>query len=158
MNILNQTETEDIPVSCIKLRAIADRILADYEFPEGYPSFTVLFVTPEEIRRLNRTFRSVDAVTDVLSFESGGEKDPRTKRPYLGDIAVCLDRAAEQAKLSGHKTEDEVCLLVIHGLLHLLGYDHDTDEKKAIMWEEQNLYLDVCGVRINRRPGEDFDF
>lgn len=140
------------------LQHIASTVLNDYDFRRGEPEFTLSFVAPEDIQRLNRTFRKVDAVTDVLSFESGGETDPGSGREYIGDIVICISRAKEQAELSGHRLIDEISLLEIHGLLHLLGYDHYTDEEKQEMWKEQNGYLERLGIQLKRRPGEDFDF
>lgn len=139
-----------------KLQKIAGDVLSDYY--EEIPDFTLSFVKPETIRELNRTYRETDAVTDVLSFESGGEIDPETGREYLGDIIICLDQARRQAELSGHSAEDEIGLLEIHGLLHLLGYDHLDDDQRAEMWKYQDEYLEKCGIHLNRRPGEDFDF
>ena len=135
---------------------IAETILNDYY--DDIPDFTITFVEPEKIRELNRNFRNVDAVTDVLSFESDGEIDPETGKEYLGDIVICVEQAKNQAEQSGHSLDNEISLLEIHGLLHLLGYDHANDEQREEMWKFQNAYLDQCGIKLNRRPGEDFDF
>ncbi len=135
---------------------IAETILKDYY--EEAPDFTLTFVEPEKIRELNRNFRNVDSVTDVLSFESDGEIDPETGKEYLGDIVICVKQAETQAEQSGHSLENEIALLEIHGLLHLLGYDHANDEQREEMWKYQNGYLEQCGISLNRRPGEDFDF
>lgn len=139
-----------------KYRLIAETILKDYY--EELPEFTLTFVEPEAIQNLNRTYRNIDAVTDVLSFESDGEIDPQTNIEYLGDIVICADQAQKQAELSGHSLEDEIALLEIHGLLHLLGYDHGDDAEREEMWKYQDMYLEQCGVKLNRRPGDDFDF
>ncbi len=138
------------------LESIAEAVLDDYY--DEMPDFTLTFVEPEAIRELNRSYREVDSVTDVLSFEAGGEYDPETGLEYLGDIVICLEQAQKQAEKSGHALENEVALLEIHGLLHLLGYDHLDDEQKAEMWKYQDEYLEKCGISLNRRPGEDFDF
>ena len=83
-------------------------------------SATIAFVSDKRIRELNRQFRGVDKATDVLSFP-GGEKT------NLGDIAVSVDTAARQAKENGLSFDDEIAQLILHGLLHLSGYDHETD-------------------------------
>jgi probable rRNA maturation factor len=83
--------------------------------------FHCLITGDAEIRSLNRRFRGKDSATDVLSFPSDN-KDP------MGDIAISLVRARAQAKECGHSTEEEICILLLHGLLHLLGMDHETDE------------------------------
>jgi probable rRNA maturation factor len=82
--------------------------------------FHCLITGDAEIRSLNRRFRGKDAATDVLSFPSG-EKNP------IGDIAISLGRARAQAKECGHSAEEEICILLLHGVLHLLGMDHETD-------------------------------
>lgn len=138
------------------LGSVAESVLKDYY--DEMPDFTLTFVEPESIRELNKTYRDVDAVTDVLSFESDGEYDPETGLEYLGDIVICLDQAQKQADKSGHSLENEIGLLEIHGLLHLLGYDHMDEIQRSEMWRYQDLYLEKCGVKLNRRPGEDFDF
>lgn len=77
------------------------------------------------MRRLNRQFRGKDATTDVLSFPSG---NGQARRPApLGDIAISVARARAQAREFGHTTEQEVRVLMLHGVLHLLGMDHETD-------------------------------
>jgi len=83
---------------------------------------TIAFVSDKRIRELNRQFRRVDKATDVLSFPAD---DP--DESDLGDIAVSVDTAATQAKENGLKLDEEIAQLILHGLLHLSGYDHETD-------------------------------
>jgi probable rRNA maturation factor len=83
-------------------------------------SATIAFVSDKRIRELNRQFREVDKATDVLSF-------PAEEKVNLGDIAVSVDTAAVQAKENGLTLEGEIAQLILHGLLHLCGYDHETD-------------------------------
>ncbi len=156
MFINSESLQQPLTIDQQRLEDISKTVLQDYY--EALPDFTISFVEADEIRELNRNFRQVDSVTDVLSFESDGEIDPATGTEYLGDIIICLEQAAKQAEQSGHSVENEVALLEIHGLLHLLGYDHMDDAQKDEMWHYQDLYLDKCGIKLNRRPGEDFDF
>ena len=93
-------------------------------------SFHCLITGDAEIRKLNRNFRGKDYATDVLSFPSG-EKDP------LGDIAISLSKARAQARERGHSTEDEICILMLHGMLHLLGMDHETDNGRMARAERR---------------------
>jgi probable rRNA maturation factor len=86
------------------------------------PSATIAFVSDKTIRQLNRQFRGMDKATDVLSFPSG-----ETDSANLGDIAISVDTAAVQAKENGLTFEEEIAQLILHGLLHLSGYDHETD-------------------------------
>src|SRR5215467_6251022 len=93
---------------------------------EATAGLTVAFVRDKSIRDLNRIYRGMDRVTDVLSFpatQSG--QDPSG---YLGDIVISADTALQQASEGRHAVEREVNELVIHGVLHLCGYDHETDD------------------------------
>ena len=83
--------------------------------------FHCLITDDAELRRLNRRFRGADYATDVLSFPSGGRRGP------LGDIAISAARAAAQAREFGHSRVDEIRILMLHGVLHLLGMDHESD-------------------------------
>lgn len=110
---------------------------------------SVLFTDDAFIKELNAQYREVDEVTDVLSFamlDCESEVD-RIEVPglpvILGDIVISLDAAKRQARAAGKSTSDEVRLLLIHGMLHLLGYDHDEPEKEAIMWKRQEMALAV---------------
>ena len=85
-------------------------------------SATIAFVSDRKIRELNRRFREIDKATDVLSFPAGGPEEAG-----LGDVAISVDTAAGQAKENGLKFENEIAQLILHGLLHLSGYDHETD-------------------------------
>ena len=98
---------------------------------------TIAFVTDAVIRRLNREYRGKDLSTDVLSFPAEGDVRPAAKAPqeqsesapgeYLGDVVISADTATLQARESRYSFEREVSELVIHGVLHLCGYDHETD-------------------------------
>ena len=83
-------------------------------------SATIAFVSDKRILALNRQFRGVDKTTDVLSF-------PAEEKLNLGDVAVSVDTAAVQAKENGLTLDGEIAQLILHGLLHLCGYDHETD-------------------------------
>ena len=93
----------------------------------------ISLVTDERIRRLNRDYRDKDRATDVLSFplDEGEDATDPDGQEHLGDIVVSLDRAAEQAEAGGWTLEEEVARLIVHGLLHLLGHDHETSEAEA---------------------------
>ncbi len=88
-------------------------------------TFGCLVTTDAELRRLNRQFRSRDYATDVLSFPA----TPQAGLPdgYLGDLAISWQRAREQAREFGHSAETEIRVLMLHGVLHLAGMDHETD-------------------------------
>jgi len=90
-------------------------------------SLSVALVGDAAMRRLNATFRGKDRTTDVLSFPAGGGPDPGSRR-LLGEIAISLPQAARQARAAGHPLAREARILLIHGYLHLLGYDHEVDD------------------------------
>ena len=93
-------------------------------------TLTVLFADDEHLRHLNRTFRGIDKATDVLSFESGG---PASGAAYVGDVAISVPRALEQGDRHGHGAAREVGYLLVHGVLHLLGFDHEADADQVTM-------------------------
>ncbi len=100
------------------------------EVAEGRP-FTCLVTDDRELRRLNREFRGQDEPTDVLSFP------PADPGPELGEIAISVQRAAEQARRFGHPVEHEIAILLLHGVLHLLGMDHETDRGQMTRAEKR---------------------
>jgi probable rRNA maturation factor len=93
------------------------------EVAKGRP-FDTLITGDAELRRLNRDFRGKDYATDVLSFPAAAEN---AAVPFLGDVAISLGRARAQAREFGHTIEREVQILMLHGVLHLMGHDHETD-------------------------------
>lgn len=119
----------------------------------------LVFVDGEEIRRLNRETRATDKVTDVLSYPAldgiKGQAIKGDEHPYeideednllIGSIVICCDRAREQAEEYGHSYERELHYLIVHGIMHCLGYDHMTDEDKAEMREKEELILGKLGI------------
>ncbi len=88
---------------------------------------SVALVSDRRMRALNRQFRGKDAVTDVLSFPAN--RTPGVT-PFLGDVVIASGVAKRQAKAAGHPVQTEIRVLALHGLLHLLGYDHDKDDGK----------------------------
>jgi rRNA maturation RNase YbeY len=92
---------------------------------------SILLTVDADIRKLNQQFRNIDQATDVLSFPQDADEDPIIPREkILGDIAVSLDTAKIQATEHGLIFEEEIILLLIHGILHLLGYDHEISEQE----------------------------
>ena len=107
---------------------------------------TILIDTPERIRTLNREFRNVDRVTDVLTFPAWEGEISLSADGYLGDIMICYERAKEQAEEYGHSLLRELSFLAVHGVLHLLGYDHMTEADERVMREKQSAILERIGV------------
>lgn len=122
-------------------------------------SVEIVTVDEEEIRRLNRELRSIDAVTDVLSFPAldgiFGKKLLKKNFPadvdeqgnlFIGSIAICVKRAEEQAEEYGHSFTRELNYLAAHGICHLLGYDHMQDDEKAVMRAKEEKVLSKIGA------------
>lgn len=118
-------------------------ILKQLELEHG--ALTVVLTDEETIRDMNDKFAGLDHATDVLSF-TNGETDPETGIPYLGDILIAVPIAERQAAEYGHSTGAELSLLAIHGLLHLIGYDHSDEEGKERMWTLQASALRSLGI------------
>ena len=106
--------------------------------------FSVIIITDSEIKAINKKYRKIDKPTDVISFalEENQKEQVFLKNRVLGDIYISLDKAKKQAIEYGHSLRRELCFLAVHGLLHLLGYDHNTKEEEKIMFKKQELILD----------------
>ncbi|HEX9012515.1 MAG TPA: rRNA maturation RNase YbeY [Anaerolineaceae bacterium] len=137
------------------LGTVARRAAAAALAHEGQPDtveMTVVLTGDQEIQALNKQFLGNDAPTDVLSFPSG-ETDPESGAVYLGDMIISVERAKLQAMVAGHSLAAEIELLVVHGVLHLLGYDHGEEGEKRRMWSAQAHILESIGNPI-RDPAE----
>ena len=111
-------------------------------------SCSIIIVDNTFIHKLNKEYRGIDRVTDVISFALEDDKSmviPDDIR-LLGDIYICLDKAKEQAKEYGHSLERELCFLAVHGVYHLSGYDHETEEDAKIMFKKQEEVLMEYGI------------
>ena len=141
-----QTELECLPTEAGELirRAVEATLLRE----GAAGDVCVLITDAEEIQRLNAAYRNMDRVTDVLTFPAW-EGDAILSPPdgYLGDVAICYERAEEQAQEYGHSLERELAFLSVHGALHLLGYDHMSPEDEASMLGRQDEILNGMGYR-----------
>ena len=108
-------------------------------------SLSILITTDQHIQELNQEYRKVDHPTDVLAFPAG-HSNPEDGTTYLGDVIISYPRAASQAKERGHQTIEEIQLLVIHGILHLLAFDHVDQEDKQQMWTAKRNILDQLKI------------
>lgn len=110
--------------------------------------FNIIFVSNEEIHKINKEYRNTDRVTDVISFALEDNPDIVYKDfRLLGDIYIAIDVAYDQAIEYNHSREREVCFLATHGLLHLLGYDHMTEEDEKEMFSLQEELLDAYEIK-----------
>lgn len=123
----------------------------DQARPTQY-ELTIVITDDDALQELNRRFLGIDAPTDVLAFPND-TRGPFVEVPgypyYLGDVVISLPRAEAQALEAGHTTDAELQLLVVHGVLHLLGYDDAEEEPRAKMWEAQAAILGALGVQVN---------
>ena len=123
----------------------AARLTLDASAAPADVDLTIVLTDDAQLHELNRDYLGLDAPTDVLSFPAS-EPDPETGATYLGDILISIQRAKIQAQAAGHRLEDEVQLLVVHGVLHLLGHDHAEVGDKARMWAAQAGVLARLGL------------
>jgi len=135
-----------LPVKKIVLINAAQLTLEAGSAPSG-SDLSIVIGDDALLERLNKNYRHIAASTDVLSFPSN-ELDPDTHRLYLGDVVISLARAQEGATRGGHPVQDELQLLVIHGILHLLGYDHQEEIEKKKMQAVQEDLLHRLGIEL----------
>ena len=126
------------------LRALARRaLLAERPFGDG--ELSVMLTDDEAVPALNKLYRKKDAATDVLSFEQGewdwNVKDGDGAPEHLGDVVISMDTAGRQAVEDGVTLQDEVSHLLVHGILHLLGYDHERKRDAAVMRAREDAIL-----------------
>lgn len=132
------------------LRGAALRTLQQYT--EDAYDLTVVVTGDQVVRELNQRYRGVDTSTDVLAFANetvGPFVDAPELGRYLGDIIISFPQAERQASMAGNDISAELQLLVIHGALHLLGYDHQREPEGAEMWAAQQAVLDELGLEVH---------
>ncbi|MCI9646017.1 MAG: rRNA maturation RNase YbeY [Lachnospiraceae bacterium] len=162
MTVTIETEVEaSFPFDHEKL---ARKVVAAALAHEGFPyeaEVGLLLVSPEAIQAMNREHRQIDRPTDVLSFPmaaygspgdfealelDGDNFNPDTGEAMLGDIVLNVEQVGEQARQYGHSEEREYAFLILHSMLHLFGYDHETEEEAAQMEKKQKEILDGMGI------------
>jgi probable rRNA maturation factor len=137
-----QARSEPPAVAPELIRTAAESALAH---EEATGDLTVVLAGDAQLRALNRQYLAIDAATDVLAFPAA-QPDPETGAGYLGDILISVQRAKVQARHAGHPLDAEIQLLVVHGVLHLLGYDHADSRAKSRMWRTQDEVLRSLGL------------
>jgi len=153
---------QDIMVISHDVKAFVEKIVKavlDYEKWDEDFEVSISFVDNKEIQTLNKEYRNIDAPTDVLSFpmleydEEVSDDEILSDEEYidaempLGDIVISTEKAIEQAKEYGHSQEREIAFLLVHGMLHLLGYDHLNAEDEKIMFQKQDEILNVLNIK-----------
>ncbi len=153
MPLLVQAEREEwqaqIPRECWE--RLAHEALVRHGMSLATVDFTVYLVDRPTMREYHRRYRGESRDTDVMAFPAQ-TPDPETKRLYLGDVLVCYPVAQDQARQAGHGVGEELCLLMVHGLLHLLGYDDEDPAARSRMWQVQKDLLQQARVRLQTPP------
>jgi len=140
MSIFIHNKHSEIQIDNLDIKKKVDAIMASLNCLDKEVS--ILLMGDNDIRQLNKEFRDYDKSTDVLSFPQNSDEDPQIPGEIiLGDIAISLDKAKFQAKEHGLKLNEEIILLLIHGILHLLGYDHEISEQEEIKMQNKTREL-----------------
>ena len=128
------------------LNDVIELLLKHEQIKNAY--FSIIFVDDKEIKRINKEYRGIDKVTDVISFALEDTSDNiNNDIRILGDIYICIPRMLEQATYYGHSIKRELSFLTVHGMLHLLGYDHMKEEDEKVMFGLQELVLNEAGIK-----------
>ena len=114
-----------VPIDCERWQAFTAKAMR--VLPADAASATVAFVSDRAMGELNRLWRHQRGTTDVLSFPAGQDDFDKLEGPSLGDVVISVEQAARQAKANGLTLDEEIAQLILHGLIHLCGYDHSTD-------------------------------
>lgn len=148
--LVNVVQDDDTSVGATLVRSIEAAALATLRHEAvSRGEVTVALVSGEEIRELNRSYRGIDEETDVLSFgmtEGQPLPTPLETVPYLGDLAISIPRALQQAHDYGHSADREFAFLTVHGVLHLLGQDHAVPDAKRRMRAAEEAVLTALGL------------
>jgi probable rRNA maturation factor len=142
MHVHYRNEVRRSGVDARALKAVALVLLGAVDEPDAAISLTI--VDDETIREINRDFRGKDKATDVLSFPL--EPEPFSQERLLGDIVISIDTARRQAADYDAPVQNEIYRLLIHGLLHVLGHDHEEAEDRVIMEREERRLADAIGM------------
>lgn len=142
--IINETDQNNIEIE--ELKKIVEYTLR-YQKVEN-SILNVIIVNEDKIRELNKNYRNKDSVTDVISFAlEDDDTFIKTDIRVLGDIYICFKRAMEQAINYNHSLKRELSFLTVHGILHLLGYDHMNEKDEKVMFELQERILNEYGIQ-----------
>ena len=125
----------------------------NYLQPGKTVDLAILICSNEEISKINLSYRNIDQATDVLSFESF-EFNPDSGSYHLGDIVISFDFALEQSLRYSQDVSLELLVLLIHGILHLCGFNHSSENEKQEMWMKQYEIHRLLNISIDQLPGE----
>ena len=148
MNIIYDSEFELEQALLDKMEEGAILCVQEEDIDPELVEISLTLVDAEEIQMLNRDYRNVDKVTDVLSFPQFDDLNelPEDEEILLGDVVICRQQAEAQAEEYGHSVEREMVYLFVHSVCHLLGYDHMDDEEKAEMRAKEEAVMERIQV------------
>lgn len=143
INFVNETNVD------VKEYKKLIRSVLKHEKTDKY--FNIIFVDKDKIQQINNDYRGINKVTDVITFALMENPDELFMEAIdeLGDVFICIDRAIEQAAEYNHSIEREMGFLAVHGYLHLIGYDHMTEEDEKIMFSKQDEILNKANLKRN---------
>ena len=145
-------EQDELAIDLEKVRTLCEHILTDSGIRSG--KINVILVESDIIQRFNREFLRHDYPTDTISFLS----EYRRREGYLeGEVLACTEIAKDRAAEFGWTAEEELLLYVVHGMLHLIGYDDATQEQQTAMQEQERTYLAVLGIQVPHWNWDDWD-
>lgn len=146
MNEITITNETDEYVDEALLNKVADYAMMSEDVNNGVVN--IIIVDNKKIREINKEYRKIDKETDVISFALEDD-DTFIELPIrvLGDIYISIDKVKVQASEYGHSEKREICFLVVHGILHLLGYDHMNTSDEKVMFSKQDKILDELDIR-----------
>ena len=143
-------ETGRASIDHARIQAVVDAAIATDGL--GPCALTVLVIDDAHSSRLHQEHFGDPDTTDVMTFPDGSD-DPESGRTHLGDLAVCVDVAERVARERGRSASDELTLYVLHGVLHLLGFDDIDLDDQVTMWAEQRRLLATVGIDLEAQPG-----
>lgn len=145
VEVLNSTPLKGVEIQGVIKRAAEKALLME----KSEDCEVSIFLTDDaEIHRLNELYRGVDRPTDVLAFAMREGMDSDLNQEILGDVVISIPRAEQQASIYGHSLEVEISLLVSHGVLHLLGYEHEEKDDMLVMQQKQREILRSLGLPV----------
>ena len=140
--IVNQTNEKIDELTIVD--SLVQQVVKKFDLQNS--EFNIILVDNEYIHKLNKEYRNIDRETDVITFALEDDKDICLDHRILGDIYISIDKAHSQALEYGHSFLRELSFLTVHGMLHLLGYDHMTKEDEEVMFKLQDEILESVGI------------
>lgn len=138
MNIFINNNQKILKIKKLELKTFIKEVLNKLNL-DNKTEVSITFVNNNEIKELNKQYRNIDKETDVLSFPF--QNDLNLPVNILGDVIISTEKVISQSEEYGHSIEREMCFLIVHGILHLLGYDHHTKEEEEVMFSLQKKIL-----------------